>query len=45
MTSFAAVGRIVRALRNPNYGLYTAGSSVSLVGTWVQRVAVGWPGS
>lgn len=42
MLSFAAVGRIVRALRHPNYGLYTAGSSVSLVGTWVQRVAVGW---
>ena len=33
---------IVRALRNPNYGVYVAGNSVSLVGTWMQRIAVGW---
>lgn len=36
------LGRIARTLRNPNYGLYVAGNSVSLVGLWVQRVAVGW---
>lgn len=34
--------RILKALRNPNYGVYTAGNAVSLVGTWTQRVAVGW---
>lgn len=33
---------IVSALRNPNYGIYTAGSATSLIGTWTQRVAVGW---
>jgi len=33
---------IVNALRNPNYGIYTVGSGVSLIGTWMQRVAVGW---
>ena len=33
---------IVRALKNPNYGTYAAGNSVSLIGTWIQRIAVGW---
>lgn len=42
MSKPAGARRIFRALKNPNYGLYTAGSSVSLVGTWMQRVAVGW---
>lgn len=31
-----------RAFRNRNYALYTLGNGVSLVGTWVQRIAVGW---
>ncbi len=35
-------GRILDTLRQPNYGRYAAGNAVSLVGTWVQRVAVGW---
>jgi len=42
MVGFSGFHRIVRALGNPNYGIYTAGSSVSLIGTWMQRVAVGW---
>lgn len=42
MVGFSGFHRILRALRNPNYGIYTAGSSVSLIGTWMQRVAVGW---
>ncbi len=33
---------IARALKHPNYGVYVAGNSVSLVGTWMQRIAVGW---
>lgn len=33
---------IIRALKNPNYGIYTAGSSISLIGTWMQRIATGW---
>jgi predicted MFS family arabinose efflux permease len=28
--------------RNANYGLYSAGSAVSLVGMWMQRIAIGW---
>ncbi len=31
-----------RALRNPNYRLYFAGSVVSNTGTWMQRVAQDW---
>jgi MFS family permease len=31
-----------RALRNPNYRLYVAGSVVSNTGTWMQRVAQDW---
>src|SRR5665213_1881803 len=29
-------------LRNANFGIYTVGSAVSLVGLWMQRIAVGW---
>src|SRR5215467_12263693 len=28
--------------RNPSFGLYSAGSAVSLIGMWMQRIAVGW---
>lgn len=35
-------GAIRQALANPNYGIYTAGSAASLIGTWMQRIAVGW---
>lgn len=31
-----------RALRYPNYKLYYAGQSISLIGTWVQNIAMGW---
>ncbi|MEE8334052.1 MAG: MFS transporter [Alphaproteobacteria bacterium] len=30
------------ALRQRNFGLYAAGSTVSLIGMWVQRIAIGW---
>lgn len=36
------LSRIGRTLRQPNYGPYVAGNSMSLIGLWVQRVAVGW---
>jgi MFS family permease len=32
----------VVALRNPQYRVFTMGSLVATIGTWVQRVAVGW---
>ena len=33
---------IPQTLRQPNYGVYVAGNSLSLIGSWMQRVAVGW---
>jgi MFS family permease len=42
MTPLSGLQNIVRALKNPNFGIYTAGSAVSLVGTWMQRVVTGW---
>jgi MFS family permease len=34
--------RLTRALRHRNYRLFVAGQSVSLVGTWITRVATSW---
>ncbi len=33
---------LVRALRSRNYRLFVAGQGVSLVGTWMQHVAMSW---
>ncbi|MCA8926958.1 MAG: MFS transporter [Alphaproteobacteria bacterium] len=38
LTSYGAV----RVFRNRAYRIYTEGNFVSLIGTWVQRVATGW---
>lgn len=37
-----ARGRSWRALRHPDYRRYFCGQSVSLLGTWIQQVALGW---
>ena len=34
--------RLTRALRHRNYRLFFSGQSVSLVGTWITRVATSW---
>jgi MFS family permease len=34
--------RIVRALQHRNYRLFFAGQGISLIGTWMQRVALNW---
>src|SRR4051812_10496838 len=31
-----------RALRHPNYRLFFSGQSVSLIGTWLTKVATSW---
>ncbi|MFO7978719.1 MAG: MFS transporter [Bacteroidales bacterium] len=31
-----------RALKYPNYRLYYGGQSISLIGVWVQNIAMGW---
>jgi len=33
---------LIRALHYRNYRLYFIGQGISLIGTWMQRVAVGW---
>ncbi len=33
---------IANVLAEPLYGRYVAGNSISLIGTWLQRTAVGW---
>jgi predicted MFS family arabinose efflux permease len=42
MTLLTRFGAIPRTLAHPNFGTYVAGSSVSLIGTWMQRIGVGW---
>jgi MFS family permease len=36
------LGRVRRALRHPNYRLFFIGQGISLIGTWLTRVALGW---
>ncbi len=36
------IRHLLRALRSRNYRLFVAGQSVSLVGTWMQMVAMSW---
>src|SRR3954454_892873 len=33
---------ILRAFRHRNFRLYFSGQSISLIGTWVQQIALGW---
>src|SRR5690349_18605208 len=34
--------RLSLPFRNANYGIYAAGNAVSLVGSWMQRISIGW---
>lgn len=40
--NLASIKTLLRALRSRNYRLFVAGQSVSLVGTWMQQVAMSW---
>ena len=42
MTSDAPRPHIARALAHKNFRLFFSGQSVSLVGTWITRVATSW---
>jgi len=42
MPLLAGLRLIPQTLGQPNYGIYVAGNSLSLIGSWMQRVAVGW---
>ncbi len=37
-----AAGGVLRALGSRNYRLFMAGQGVSLIGTWIQQVALSW---
>jgi MFS family permease len=39
MSGFANAARVLRVR---NYRVYTTGNAVSLIGTWMQRISVGW---
>ena len=36
------LAKITDTLRSPNYGSYVVGNGISLVGTWMQRIGIGW---
>src|ERR1051325_3907440 len=38
----SGLGNIARAFAHRNYRIYVAGNSISLIGWWLERVAVGW---
>lgn len=38
----AGLKSLVRALRHRNFRLFFSGQGISLIGTWMQRVALGW---
>ena len=43
MIAYLSSTRLVAfLLRNANFAAYSAGSAVSLVGMWMQRIAIGW---
>ncbi len=42
MISLAGFAKAKRVIANRNYRIYTAGHLCSNLGTWIQRVAVGW---
>ena len=40
--NISSIKTLLRALRSRNYRLFVAGQGVSLVGTWMQQVAMSW---
>jgi predicted MFS family arabinose efflux permease len=41
-TERGGLRRIASALSRRDFRIYTAGNAISLIGTWIQRIAVGW---
>ena len=41
-TAAANLKQILRALRHRNFRLYLSGQAISLTGTWMQQIAMGW---
>src|SRR2546423_13266649 len=41
-TEHSGLRSMVRAFRHRTFRLYFGGQSISLIGTWVQQIALGW---
>src|ERR1039457_2877216 len=42
MPNVSGIKTLLRAMRSRNFRLFVAGQSVSLIGTWMQSVAMSW---
>ena len=42
MVLLSRLNALGRALKNRDFAIYTAGNTISLIGTWIQRLATGW---
>ena len=42
MSLSTSAARFCQAFRNRDYAIYCAGSSLTVIGLWMQRIAVGW---
>ena len=38
----AGIGNVAPAFAHRNYRVYVGGNAIGLIGTWLQRVSVGW---
>ena len=42
MTGNGTIKQVLRSLKHRNYRLFFGGQGISLVGTWMQQIALGW---
>jgi MFS family permease len=42
MVGNGTINQVMRSLRHRNYRLFFGGQGISLVGTWMQQIALGW---
>ena len=42
IASLLSTQLVALPLKNANFGIYSAGNAVSLIGMWMQRIAIGW---
>ena len=42
MTGSSTIKLVLRSLRHRNYRLFFGGQGISLIGTWMQQIALGW---
>ena len=42
LSAFLKIRMVALLRRNPNFAVFSAGNGVSLVGMWMERIAIGW---